>query len=60
MDKVKCECGAVYREKEHKLIVRDRDSAKCRLCGEILKEWNGAVMYSYDLVSEPEAVQDEE
>lgn len=53
MKKVTCFCGAVYREHEHKLTSRDNDYASCRICGEKLNSWNGEVMYSYELISEP-------
>ena len=50
-----CKCGAVYLETSHKLMMRDKDSAECGLCGETLKQWNGAEMYSYRLVIQPKA-----
>lgn len=43
-------CGSVYEVTRHKLIMRDRDSINCEVCGEELHSWNGAVMYSAKLV----------
>jgi hypothetical protein len=54
-EKVTCACGAVYNEKRHKLTMRDKDSEKCQVCGDLLNSWNGAVMYSYELISAPVA-----
>lgn len=54
MDEIKCKCGKTYLEKRHKLPVRDKDVSKCS-CGEILREWNGGVMYSHTLIADGEA-----
>lgn len=55
MTEITCKCGAVYLETSHKLMMRDKDSAECSLCGETLKQWNGAEMYSYKLVIQQKA-----
>lgn len=49
MDEVKCKCGRVYEETRTRLPVRDVDSWSCE-CGEVLREWNGGVCYSYRLI----------
>lgn len=49
MDEVKCKCGRVYKETRKRLPVRDVDSWSC-VCGEILREWNGGVCFSYHLI----------
>lgn len=35
-------CGSVHQIKEFRLPVRDEDSLHCQVCGEMLKDWNGA------------------
>lgn len=53
MDEVKCKCGRVYEEKRMRLPVRDVDSWSC-VCGEVLREWNGGVCFSYRLIRDIE------
>ncbi|WP_136057627.1 hypothetical protein [Candidatus Halocynthiibacter alkanivorans] len=53
MENVTCDCGAVYREKRHRLPVRDKDTANCHLCGAEIRSWNGGVMYTYELIKNP-------
>ena len=43
-------CGAVYEVFKHKLIMRDKDSIDCDVCGQELISWNGGVMYSTKLI----------
>lgn len=46
-----CEkCGAEYKLYKAKLIMRDKDSETCDICGTTLISWNGAVMYSTKLI----------
>ena len=51
MTEITCKCGAVYHEESQRLTMRDKDRADCDLCGATLNQWDGAVMYSYKLVS---------
>ena len=55
MTEITCKCGAVYLETRHRLMMRDKDSAECGLCGATLNQWNGAEMYSYKLVIQQKA-----
>jgi len=43
-------CGSVFSITKHKLIMRDKDTIDCDVCGTELLSWNGAVMYSHKLV----------
>jgi len=54
MKTVTCNCGAVYAEEKHKLIMRDKDRKDCGLCGATLNSWNGAVMFTYKLIQSPD------
>ncbi len=48
--KIECKkCGRVWYLTKHSLIQRDPDSVECR-CGETLHSWNGAVMYTAELI----------
>lgn len=39
-------CSSEYQITETKMTYRDVDHISCEVCGEIIKEWNGAVTYS--------------
>lgn len=43
-------CGSVYEVTSHKLIMRDRDSINCDICGEELHSWNGAITFTAKLI----------
>ncbi len=46
-----CEkCGSLYSITKIKLIMRDIDQIDCDVCGAELLKWNGAVMYTAQLV----------
>ena len=49
-----CKCGRIYEVTQTNLPVRDKDEFTCS-CGHQLRSWNGGVMYSYKLVSKPDA-----
>jgi hypothetical protein len=53
VEKINCDCGAIYDEKRIKLPARDKDSSKCGFCGSVLRSWNGGVMYSHKLLTPP-------
>ncbi len=42
-------CGAEYEVQRIKLPMRDKDSEHCE-CGNLLKSWNGAEMWDYQLI----------
>ena len=43
-------CGAEHELWEYKLIMRDKDSEYCDVCGEEIYSWNGASMFQAKLV----------
>lgn len=43
-------CGAKYEITRYKLIMRDRDSLECDICGQELMHWNGAEMFTSKLI----------
>ena len=43
-------CGATYEITKHKLIMRDKDSLDCDVCGKELMHWNGAEMFTSKLI----------
>jgi len=45
-------CGAKYELREHKIITRDKDSIECFKCDTTLRKWNGAVMYTIELIED--------
>jgi len=47
-------CGAEYELYSMKLIMRDKDSEECEVCGTTLMSWNGAVMYHTKLIKKDE------
>lgn len=49
-NKVCPKCGSEYQINKIKLIMRDKDSINCDVCGEELLSWNGAVMYDAKLI----------
>lgn len=43
-------CGAIYKLFKIKTIMRDKDSEECDICDTTLISWNGAVMYTTELI----------
>ena len=43
-------CGARYKVRVTRLPARERDSAVCERCGQVLKEWSGTESYSFTLI----------
>lgn len=41
-----CRCGARYRITSHDIIMRDKDSIECEVCGATIERWNGGVVYA--------------
>lgn len=48
--KICSKCGAKYEIYKFKLIIRDKDSLDCDICGEQLMKWNGAEMFTSKLI----------
>ena len=48
-DKACPQCGSVYEITYTKIIMRDKDSIACEVCGAELVRWNGAVIYFAEL-----------
>lgn len=49
------ECGAKYSYEEMKIQMRDKDSERCQMCGNVLLKWNGGVTcYDFKLISQNE------
>jgi hypothetical protein len=46
-----CKCGRVYRLSGSRIIVRDSDELEC-VCGEVLKRWSGAVIWTKTLTKD--------
>lgn len=50
-----CEkCGSKFELYKAKLIVRDKDSEPCDVCGNTLIDWSGAVIYRTKLIEKHE------
>jgi rRNA maturation endonuclease Nob1 len=50
-----CEnCGSIYKIRAIKIPVRDKDSLDCTVCGEELKRWNEAKMWTAELIERHE------
>lgn len=47
-------CGSEYELTKYKIIIRDRDTIDCKVCGTELKRWNGAEMWTSELVTKKE------
>lgn len=50
MIKVCPKCNSEYEVHKYKLIMRDRDSLECDICGTTYMSWNGAEMWSGKLI----------
>ena len=50
MEKQCSKCNSVYEVTKHKLIVRDKDSLECDICGTTYMSWNGVEMWSDKLI----------
>ena len=48
---VTCKCGRKWYLDKRKLAMRDKDDVRC-VCGEILAEWNGGVIWVATLVKD--------
>jgi len=60
MEQATCKkCGSVYEIRRDKIIVRDRDSINCQVCGEELMRWNEAAHYYAKLIKEGKVEPDE-
>jgi hypothetical protein len=55
-DDFTCKCGAVYEVKVQRFPTRDKDSAKCQVCGQTMAEWNSTYSPSFYLKARPENV----
>ncbi|ADP70501.1 hypothetical protein Rvan_1233 [Rhodomicrobium vannielii ATCC 17100] len=44
------ECGSLYSVVEHRLPVRDKDSANCIVCGHELASWNSTTFPVFTLI----------
>lgn len=54
MTEEKCsKCGAIYKVKAEKIPMKDKDFFRCN-CGNIMKEWKGTTIFSYELIKERE------
>jgi transposase-like protein len=53
-------CGAVYEVRKQSVIMRDKETYSCHVCGEVLREVNGAVLFFYKLIKRPDAPQEEQ
>lgn len=42
-------CGSVYETTLRHIPAQDSDVATCRVCGEVMDEWNGTAVPSYRL-----------
>ena len=42
-------CGRVYKFKQHKSPMRDKDSIDCK-CGKEIIKWNGGVWFTVDSI----------
>lgn len=47
-------CGSKFELYKSKIPTRDKDSDECDVCGYILIEWNGGVMYRTKLIEKHE------
>lgn len=47
-------CGSTYKINAIKIPVRDKDSLWCTVCGEELKRWNEAKMWTAELIERHE------
>jgi ribosomal protein S27AE len=47
-------CGIRYFLLEEDYPMRDKDKLSCEKCGYILKEWNAAVLYSLEKITDKE------
>ena len=55
MDEKTCQqCGSTYRITSTKIIMRDKDSITCDVCGAVLMSWNGARIYHAQLLQRAE------
>lgn len=45
------QCGSTYSMRRIKIIMRDKDSIRCEVCGETLISWNGAEMFEATLTN---------
>lgn len=55
MDKVTCQhCESVYELTQHKLMMRDKDSISCTVCGNELHSWNSSHSFTVKLISRGE------
>ena len=43
------QCGSTYSTRRIKIIMRDKDSIACEVCGETLISWNGGEMWEAKL-----------
>ncbi|MNJ35526.1 hypothetical protein D3C77_302700 [compost metagenome] len=49
-EKVTCDkCGSIYNFRAIKIPVRDKDSIECFVCGNLLRSWNAAKMWTAEL-----------
>ena len=47
-------CGALYSVIVHRFPTRDHDKATCKVCKEVMDEWNDTEAPSYTLIEKPE------
>ena len=60
MEQATCKkCGSVYEITRYKIIVRDRDSLNCQVCGEELMRWSEASHFSAELIKKGKVEPDE-
>lgn len=43
-------CGSEYELTKYKIIIRDKDTINCSVCGKELKSWNGGEMWTSKLI----------
>jgi predicted Zn finger-like uncharacterized protein len=46
-------CGAVYAVTIKRFPLRDKDSAVCESCGNVMTEWNSTSVPSFELIESP-------
>jgi hypothetical protein len=46
-------CGAVYAVTVTRFPCRDQDSFHCKVCGQLMNEWNDTESPSYRLIQSP-------